>query len=931
MDAIGTQGHIGEMSRDTHPRSPAPNAHPIRADLDAGADSKAEHNAGAGRNAGAGPSHDRARRTDTPSVALSWMALAWERAWRVLWPALTLTGIGLSVMLSGLLPRLPGWLHLAVLLGLAGSVIATALPATRAWRRPTLAEALHRLESSGGQLHRPLTASRDRLGLGAGDALSRALWRHHQTDMDARARALRTQPPHPGLSARDPRALRLIPLLLLFVTLTMAWPDPLGRLTAALSPRLGPTAPPAVAQVWITPPPYTGRAPVYIDASRDRAGAHDAPPPPPARAAIGPEPLIMPAGGTVLALLRGGTGAGRLDLGPSQPAQRLEATGETGQRLEITVTEGTRLRLTQGQTVLVDRPMTVAPDLPPEVALVAPPQGDPQGRLKIEYRAHDDHGITKVTAEIRRAGDQVLGAPIDAPLPVPTGEAGRDGGDRAEGRDLSAHPWAGTPVTLRLVATDAAGQTGTSRTVEMVLPERRFSHPVAQAVADLRRALVTRPGQARAVAVGLAALARDHGTYGDRLAIHLALLSAAARLAFDPEGQAQTEDLDLLWSIALALEGGALTLARRDLEQAREALREAIEQNAPREEIERRLAEVREALDRLMRELAEAMPLATLPPMAFQMPDGARMISPEDIDRMLDRMADLNDLGAQDAARAMLDQLEQMLRRLETARPPTADEMQAMAQANEMMLRLQDLAQRQRALLDETFRLDPENTERPMPRTEPFLDGMRPGETPEQWLERQLSRNEPPPRPDASEAAREKEARDRAARDMEARQRALREALERLMADLGEMTGQVPDSLGEANLAMRDAEQALSEGDTRTAAEAQGRALEALTQGQDQAMRQMMGPGGMGRMLGFGMMPGGPGQHRQMGPGFRPGFGRDPFNRSTGGADDDSVHVPTEPDTRRAHEILRELRRRANEPNRPAPEKDYLDRLMTPF
>jgi len=860
------------------------------------------------------------------------MALAWERAWRALWPALTLTGIGLSVMLSGLLPRLPGWLHLLVLLGLAGSVIATALLAIRTWRRPTLPEARHRLEGSGGQLHRPLTASRDRLGLGTGDALSRALWRRHQADMDARARALRPKPPRPGLSARDPQALRLIPLLLLFVTLTMAWPDPLGRLTAALSPRLGPTVPPAVAQVWITPPPYTGRAPVYIDASRDRADTDDAPPPNPARAAIGPEPLIVPAGGTVLALLRGGAGAGRLDLGPGQPVQWLEATGETGQRLEITVTGGTWLRLIQGETVLVDRPMTVAPDLPPEVALVTPPKGDPQGRLKIEYRAHDDHGVTTVTAEIRRAGDQVLGAPVDAPLPVPTGEAGRDGGDRAEVRDLSAHPWAGTPVTLRILATDAAGQTGTSETVEMILPERRFSHPVAQAVADLRRALVTRPDQARAIAVGLAALARDHGAYGDRLAIHLALSSAAARLAFDPEGQAQTEDLDLLWSIALALEDGTLALARRTLEQAREALREAIEHNASREEIERRLAEVRDALDRLMRELAEAMPLATLPPMAFQMPDGARMISPEDIDRMLDRMADLNDLGAQDAARAMLDQLEQMLRRLETARPPTVDDMQAMAKANDMMLRLQDLAQRQRALLDETFRLDPDDdAERQTLNTEPFLNGMRPGETPEQWLDRQLSRNEPlPPPPEVSDPARII-----AARDMETRQRRLRKDLEGLMADLGEMTGQVPGSLGEADLAMRDAEQALFEGDTRTGTEAQGRALEALTRGQEQAMgqmmSQMMGPGGMGRMLGFGMMPGGSGPRGLMGPGFRPGFGRDPFNRSTGGADDNSVHVPTEPDTRRAHEILRELRRRANEPNRPDPEKEYLDRLMTPF
>jgi uncharacterized protein (TIGR02302 family) len=859
-------------------------------------------------------------------VALSWLALAWERAWRAFWPAVALAGVALAVLLSGVLPLLPGWLHLVGLSVLGVCVLVAGVRAARHVRPPTRAEAIRRLEGAAGPAHRPLTAAGDRLELGAGDALSRALWARHQAQMAARARALRPGLPHPHVIARDPRALRLAPLPLLFAALVAAWPDPLGRLADAMVPRLGTLPPPAVAQVWVTPPAYTGQSPIYIE-SETRPDAVAGPEPAPAsadgaRAAVGTEPLVLPAGGTVMVVLRGGAGPGLLDLGGGRPLQALDDAGDGGQRLEVTVTAGTRLRLTQADIALIDRPLHVLPDLPPSVAWRAPPGDDGQGRLDLDYRADDDHGIETLVLEVRAAGGQVLGGPADLDLPVPSAtESGR----RAV-RDLGRHPWAGTPVAVRLRATDGGGLTGTSETIEIILPARRFTHPVAQAVIDLRRVLVTRPERAGAVAGGLAALARDRESYDNRLAVMLGLSAAAARLALVPDGRAREEHLDLLWSIAAALEDGALTLAREDLQRSREALREALEEGAPQDEIERRLEAVREAFERLMRELAEAMPLATLPPMTapMPMPEGMEMLDPRDIDRMLDEMAEMSELGAEEAARRMLDQLERMLEQLENARPPTPSEMQAMAEAADLMRRLQDIVRQQRALLDETFRIRPED---PSPDgLSPFREGPRPGETAREWLDRQFDQDRAgQSRPQAPDAAVE---------GLEERQRALRDVLERLMADLADRADQVPDQLGEADLAMREAERALRQGDTEGAARAQGRALDALTEGQGQAMGQMMGPGGMGGMggmMGFGLMPGQPGR---MGPGLGPGFGRDPFNRRTGPngmVDDDSVEVPTEPDTRRAHEILRELRRRANEPDRTVPERDYLDRLMEPF
>ena len=42
-------------------------------------------------------------------------------------------------------------------------------------------------------------------------------------------------------------------------------------------------------------------------------------------------------------------------------------------------------------------------------------------------------------------------------------------------------------VQLTLVAKDLAGQTGRSETIELVLPERRFTKPLARAVVEQRR------------------------------------------------------------------------------------------------------------------------------------------------------------------------------------------------------------------------------------------------------------------------------------------------------------------------------------------------------------------------------------------------------------------------------------------------------------
>jgi hypothetical protein len=122
------------------------------------------------------------------------------------------------------------------------------------------------------------------------------------------------------------------------------------------------------------------------------------------------------------------------------------------------------------------------------------------------------------------------------------------------------------------------------------------------------------------------------------------------------------------------------------------------------------------------------------------------------------------------------------------------------------------------------------------------------------------------------------------------------------------------DDLNAAGEAMRQAEEALRRGDLEGAQAAQTAALERLREGADALAAEMRERGQQGNEEGEG------------------NSGRDPLGRATGsGTGDGETTVPTQSDPVRAREIFDEIRRRAQDPNRPEAERDYLRRLMDRF
>ncbi len=786
--------------------------------------------------------------------------LWWETLWPAMWPPFGVALVFLAVALFDVLPLLPGWLHGLVLLAFAGTFLGLLLRAIRQVRRhePRDEAALRRVERDSGLSHHPLTALSDDLAAGQDDPVSRSLWEAHRRRALEAARSLRVGLPDPRMARRDPLGLRAAALLAVFVAVFGTWGSAMPRLERAVTPTIPfLAAEPGRLQVWITPPDYTGRPPILLEPLPEEQQARGE-----------PAELAVPAGSRLLGMVEGGKGQARLDVLDGVKGD-FTALGSGGtQRIEMVLEQGSRLRISQGRSILADWPVAVVQDVPPDIAFAGRPETGERGRLRVGYEASDDYGVTAAWLVVRRQDGRQEERNISVELNVPQGQAAR-GFRLSSWQDLTAHPWAGLPVTLHLVAEDALGQRGESEAQQITLPERQFTHPVARAIIEQRRLLSETPEARRQVAVRLDDISLMPESYGHDLRAYLSLRTARHRLQHQP-GQAGIDGaMDLMWHAALRIEEGDLADAEAELERAVQALEEALDRDATAEELQRLVDQLQQATENYLQAMAEQMMRQGAEPMPAEQFAADQVLRPEDMQAMFDQLRDLSQTGAREGARQMLNDLAEMMQNLRMAQPQQMTE--EMRQAMQAMEGLQDLSRRQQELMDEGYRRSREG-------------GMAEEEN-------------------LAGAARQEE---------------LRRELGEMMRQLGESMGEIPSSLGDAEQAMREATGSLESNRPGEASGFQGEALEHLREGAQQAMQALSRQMGPGLAQGQSM----PGQGQDP-------LGR--RMRQPGPTDDGTVRIPEEMEIRRSHEILDELRRRSGEPQRGPDEREYLHRLLRQF
>ncbi len=848
-------------------------------------------------------------------------ALWFEQLWPIAWPPLGVLGAYAVLALLDLPSWLPPWPRIilpAFVLLLAAALLWRGL---RRLARPGAEAIDRRLERASGLRHRPLSALQDRPA--AGTPESEAVWRVHQARLMGQVRRLRVGRPRPGLAARDSWALRGLVVVALAAAVVIAGREAPNRLWAAIVPGLpaGPAAPGTVVQAWVTPPTYTGLPPVFLHPGSPAA--------------------TIPTASHLTVSVTGGRGAPALTL--DSEATEFRALDNASWQAERDVAAPGRLAVRRNGLDLAAWALNVIPDRPPTAEFSDPPAAaQANGRsttlTRMSWRATDDYGVVSAAIELRLK-DRPSADPIIVPAPV--------GGSPKQARgsvvqDLTAHPWAGLPVLARIVAKDAAGQTGASPPAPLDLPERAFTNPVAQAVIAIRKQLSLTPDERRAARIAIDAVAEHPEAYENNASIYLNMKAIGALLQRG-RGQAAVDEAQArMWDLALALEEGASDRTARALEQARQAMRDAMEAarqdpaNAEKQaELDRRMAELREAIQKHIEALAEqARREGTEMPFDPQSPQ----MNSRDLDRMAQQLQDAAREGRMDDAQKQMAELERLLEQLQNARPEAGEQREQRnaerrQQGRQQQDAVQDMVRREGDLLDRSRG----RAEQP-----------------------QQARPQQPPQPNQDPAAR---------REQDQRsQRAMRRALGELMQRFGDLTGQVPAPLGEADTAMREAGQALADGRDAAAGAAQQRAIEALQKGGREMGQQMArqfgrgqqpgegeegGEGEMGQEFGDGDGNGqGPGNNAQGNrdgqttgprPGEQPGPNRrrttrrDPLGRPlqqqgvSGTEESGDVRVPDQMEMARTRALQEELRRRGAERTRPQPELDYIDRLLKAY
>jgi uncharacterized protein (TIGR02302 family) len=856
------------------------------------------------------PNLDPLRRRIAGMRVVAFAVMASERLLVAALPALGVAALFLIVSWLGSWRFLPDW---AKAVGVLAFVVALGWSLRRflGFEWPSPAAVDRRLEEKSGLSNQAISIQTERpVG---NDAFSLALWKSHQARMAAGIKAIDSGPPSPDIARHDPFAIRGIIVLLLVAAWSFSWSNYGGRVGDAFD-YSGASAASSNLRIdaWVTPPSYTGVAPIYLSGSQVKP----------------PEGAVKVPQFSELTIRISGEDAGAaVTFTPSKTgkpvvlrADKADATtGPTAAQAKPADTASYKVKLIADGKVTVDDvdyAFSVIADRKPEIVFAKEPSRAVNGALEISFEAKDDYGVTEARAEIVPVDRDPKALPLFDlpvfPLDLPGGNPKDLKGTTS--RDLTEHPLSGRTVRVMLVAKDAAGLEGRSPAKEIVLPARFFAEPVAGSIAEQRQAFSLDIRQIpRAFELNDAAGFRAEETIPNP-SHYLLLQSVRNRLRLSRSVEDLNATSTYFWDVARYIEDGDLSSAEKRLKNAQDKLSEALKRGASDKEIEKLMGELKQAMKQYLAELAKRMQNTDESQMSMQ---AQRMMRAQDFDNMLNQLENLARSGSREQAQQLLSQMQRMLNNMQTAR--RSDQQQRNNPMREQIDKLGELMQQQEKLMEDTHRTE-----------QALRDRMQRGEPGDQQDEEQGLNDEPlteqmpndqPQRNPGQQSPEDKMSAEQlrqALKDMKKRQGELQKGLDGLQKKLSEMGLKPTPGFGDAGKEMGESADALGKSEGQRSADAQGRALDALRKGAGDLMRQLSEAGRNGPQ---GMpMPGG-----------QQAEGNDPLGRQTGpqGSEfDDGVKVPDQIDVQRARQILEAIRRKLGDGPASLIEKEYLERLL---
>jgi hypothetical protein len=827
--------------------------------------------------------------------------LALERALRAGFILLAAMALWAFIALLGAHEALPLLLQSLTALTALLAFVWLGYRARQAWQAPTEEEARARLAADSKFDAGVFETLRDQPT--KYDAFAMALWQRERERAIERVERVRVGPPRARLDDLDPYKLRYVLAVALIAAAVFAGINAPDRLARAFIPDPGPLLgdQPMAIEAWAAPAEYTGAAPISLS---DLVGQR----------------VETPPSVEVTVRLTGPTGAPRLkfDGGGVREDVRFTRAADGAWEARMTIPGAGRLRIVRFHTRAYWR-IAPAPDNAPSAAFTAPISTLPDEHVSISWRARDDFGVQRMVLRVRPVNPPeglVRADPIDTDLESPTGAPVEAESETT--LDLAAHAYAGMEVEARVVAIDALGQEGASEPMRFTLPEKVFLQPLARAAIEIRRHILAerRPYQPareqarRTIPAGDILLGNQRIEIRDRdrtpslqrapegvrraarlidaltmeprdgyfrdLAVFLGYRAARAQLATAGEIDDTATAADTLWRTALRAEYGGAADAERAMLAAYMALLEAIRDNAPPD----RIRQLTDALQRASERYMDALVQEALRQGNIRTDDDTEeqvTISQQDLDEMLEEVRRLAQQGDMQGAAAMLAMHAMIMNNLQASVDQASNgDGEQSQQMQESMDALSQQMGEQRALRDET--------RQEQQRGQGGSGGQQQG--------------------------------GQGGDDLAQRQGEIRQGLAEAQR-MAEESGAAPsEALNNAGEAMGRAEDALRRGDLEGAQAAQSAALENLREGAEALASEM-------RQRGEGEQAGG-----DEGDGATDA---DPLGRSTGRNDSTIGEGVGNSDPTSTRAIYDEIRRRAQDPNRPEAEREYLRRLLDRF
>jgi uncharacterized protein (TIGR02302 family) len=827
---------------------------------------------------------------------LAQAALMVERLAVALAPAVIVVGFFVALSWTGIWLGAPSAARMAGMAVFAGLFIA-ALSRLRHFSFPSEREARAALD--GPDAEAPAAALADPLA-NEGDPQTQSLWRLHLRRAERNAARLRPIRPAPRLWAMDPFAIGAMAVLALGAAGFLAGPEKYARVAAAFDWRTRSVAD-ATSRIdaWIDPPAYTGKPPIVLALKTSSEKG---------------SPVTAPIGSSIVIRATDAAGLSVTPQGGVDPVADADAkNGATKQQKFLLRGDG-GLRLSRDGAAIAEFTLHSLPDGPPTITPLEAPQPNLRGSFILGYRIDDDYGARDALVSARPAANgpepqgHPLFAPPTAPLELPAAPGGL--GQARSTIDWTDSPYAGARVDLLLSVHDEGGNEGRAVLSDFVLPHKILTNPLALALAEQRRLLALDSGQKDKVQAAIDALMVAPELFTPNLGVYLSL-----RYAHDSLRRARSDaDLasvaDFLWEMALRLEEGDAPQAERDLRAAEKALREALNRGASPEEIARLTQELQKALDNFLAEMQKKS--ANKPQSAESETGDGRSVTAKDLKAMLDQLAEAAKNGDKEAAKELLDRMQDMLENLRQAEK--SNDGGKAAQDRRTMRDIDRMMREQQKLRDDTFAHEQGKSEQgEMP--EPGDESSQAAPDENHNKGRKAKSGATKSAPSGADDQAKTDGAESEQDPLDLRQQQLRQKLDSLQRRSEKSGAPAPKGLTEAQEAMGQAEQSLRQGDDSSALQAQARALDGLRKGASELAKQTQ-PG-----------EGAPGEEEGQngkGRGMRGQNGEGPFGSANQQNNVDATAA------QKARKVLEELRRRLSDPNRARDELDYLERLIKP-